>query len=205
MLNFNDLHDKLAQRKMGLITKENLYSWLDENMEVTSYLPITKKYAICKLFSDKFQEQVKNNEDQDQDYIYLLYDLNCLFTLLFSYTDMIVISKHRTLVNYDLIIESGLYDYILSFCKEDYLRLVEKCDRVTGIDNLSTFMYFSTAIGKQPSVEEFERIKDIVNNELDKDKLDIIKVLQEYNNPMMKKIIDNVSKDAVIEVMGKKE
>ena len=61
------------------------------------------------------------------------------------------------------------------------------------------------AIGSYPSVEEMERIRDIVNNEIDKDKLEIIKAVEEYNNPVMEKIAEVVKSDSLKEAVKEKE
>lgn len=205
-INFNDLHDKLAQKVNGLITKDDLYEWLNENIKISSYLPLIKKYALIRVFSDKFKDSMQDNiENEDDDFIYLMYDINQLFTLLFAYTDMILLSKYKTLDNYDLIMKSGFFDYMMQFCETDYRELISKCDRLTGIDNLYIMKQFIQSIGNQPSVEDVEKIRDIINNEVDKEKLEIIKAVQEYNNPMLKKIIGNISKENIEDVMKKSD
>ena len=50
-----------------------------------------------------------------------------------------------------------------------------------------------------------ERIRDIVNNEIDKDKLEIIKAVEEYNNPVMEKIAEVVKSDSLKEAVKEKE
>lgn len=205
-ISFNDLHDKLLQRVDNLISRDELYDWLDNNLEVKNYLPLTTKYAEIRIFSDKFKDDVDSNiDDKDVDFIYFVYDLNQLFVFLFAYTDIVVLSKNRTIENYDLIMKSGFFDYVMQYCKNDYESVVEKCNKVTGIEDVNTIKSFTMAIGSYPSVEEMERIRDIVNNEIDRDKLEIIKAVEEYNNPVMKKITEVIESDSLKEAVKEKE
>ena len=205
-ISFNDLHDKLLQRVDNLISRDELYDWLDNNLEVKNYLPLTTKYAEIRIFSDKFKDDVDSNiDDKDVDFIYFVYDLNQLFVFLFAYTDIVVLSKNRTIENYDLIMKSGFFDYMMQYCKNDYESVIEKCDKVTGIEDVNIIKSFTMAIGSYPSVEEMERIRDIVNNEIDKDKLEIIKAVEEYNNPVMEKIAEVVKSDSLKEAVKEKE
>ena len=205
-ISFNDLHNKLLQRVDNLISRDELYDWLDNNLEVKNYLPLTTKYAEIRIFSDKFKDDVDSNiDDKDVDFIYFVYDLNQLFVFLFAYTDIVVLSKNRTIENYDLIMKSGFFDYMMQYCKNDYESVIEKCNKVTGIEDVNIIKSFTMAIGSYPSVEEMERIRDIVNNEIDKDKLEIIKAVEEYNNPVMEKIAEVVKSDSLKEAVKEKE
>ena len=199
-INFNDLHDKMIQKINGLVSKEDFYQWLDENIEVETYIPITKKYALINVFSNRFNTEIYSDDGEISEIFNLIYDLESMFVFLFGYTDVFVRPKDRTVDNYDLIIKSGFFDYIMGFCKNDYLDLQKKCDRVCSIDNLILLNGLVKSLS-QPSVEDMEKIKDIINNEIDKDKLDVLKAIEEYNNPFLKKVIDSVSKKESAEIM----
>lgn len=201
-INFNDLHDKMIQKINGLVSKEDFYQWLDENIEVETYIPITKKYALINVFSNRFNTEIYSDDGEISEIFNLIYDLESMFVFLFGYTDVFVRPKDRTVDNYDLIIKSGFFDYIMSFCKNDYLDLQKKCDRVCSIDNLILLNGLIKSLS-QPSVEDMEKIKNIINNEIDKDKLDVLKAIEEYNNPFLKKVIDSVSKKEIVENMKK--
>lgn len=196
-MKFTDLHDKMAQCVNGLISKEDFYSWLDENIKVKSYLSIATKYAIISMFSDKVTEEISEylNKKEATGYIYMTYDINVVFELLFKYVDIIVLSKNRTIENYDLVMQSGLYDYITSKCGKDYDDLVKKCDRASNIETMGIIRELSNIFVNPPSIEDIEKIKDIINNDIDKEKLEILKAIEEYNNPTLKKIVDNISKE----------
>lgn len=204
-ISFNDLHDIMAQRNNGLISKEKLYLWLDENVQIKTYIPLVNKYAIIKLFSENIKSGMGEEGEYNTDAILLYYDINQLFSLLFAYTDVIVTTKDRSLDNYDLIMTSGFYDYIYNYCGcgRDYDELVKKCDNTTGINSICIMEQIVQAIGKQPTVFEMRQMANIINNDIDKDKLELIKTIQEYNNPTMKKVVDAISKESAREVMNK--
>ena len=203
-IKFSDLHDKLNQYVLNLITKKELEQWLKDNIKIKKYLSLVEKYAIIDVFADKFIDAIKNTDDINNNAIYIMYDINCMFDLLFKYVDIVVLSKYRTIENYDLIIKSGFYDYILKGCKNDYEELLSKCDRVTGINELSLFRSFEPIINNQPTVEDYERIRDIINNEIDKDKLQILQAVEAYNNPTMNKIVEGISTEALKGAESKK-
>lgn len=196
-MKFTDLHDKMAQCVNGLVSKDDFYSWLDENIKVKQYLSIANKYAIISMFSDKVNQEINDYLDKNNatGYIYMTYDINMMFELLFKYIDMVVLSKNRTIENYDLVMQSGLYDYIISKCGKDYDDLVKKCDRASNIDTMGIIREISNMFVNPPSVEDIEKIKDIINNDIDKEKLEVLKAIEEYNNPTLKKIVDNISKE----------
>ena len=204
-ISFNDLHDIMAQRNNGLISKEKLYLWLDENVQIKTYIPLVNKYAIIKLFSENIKSGMGEEGEYNTDAILLYYDINQLFSLLFAYTDIVVTTKDRSLDNYDLIMTSGFYDYIYNYCGcgRDYDELVKKCDNTTGINSICIMEQIVQAIGKQPTVSEMRQMANIINNDVDKDKLELIKTIQEYNNPTMKKVVDAISKESAKEVMNK--
>ena len=54
-MNFNDLLDKLTQRKLNLITGQDLIQWLSENVKATSYISLSKKYCFASLIKKQYR------------------------------------------------------------------------------------------------------------------------------------------------------
>lgn len=193
-VNFNDLHDKMYQKTSNLISADDFQEWLDNNIDINKYISISKKYAIASVFSDRiFFNMTDLDIFNDIDNIFLQYEIEKIFIILSSYTNINIEDKNRNIQNYDLIMNSGLYDYIENNCRKDCNKLSEIIDKVSGINTLSIMQQFVMFIGKQPSVEDMEKIKDIINNEIDKDKLEILQTVQEYNNPMIKNAIKSAN------------
>lgn len=197
-MNFTDLHDKMFQVTSGLLTRDAFFKWLNENIEVTKYLPIVNKYGVIRRFSDKFQEDMEEymgREDKPGlDFLYLMYDINIMFNVMFKYIDVIVYADQRTLDNYDLVMQSGLYDYIMYNCNSDYKELREKCDRLSGIDDLNIVSTFTEIIGNQLKVEDIREMKELVDG-IDKEKLDILKAVEMFNNPLIAGAIETIRKE----------
>ena len=205
-INFNDLHDKMFQVTSGLISKESFFEWLDENIDIDVYIPVATKYAIASVFSKEiFSDMSGTDIAEDIDYIFLKYETERLFNSLFSYIKIKVSKNNKTFDNYDLVFKSGLYDYVMKFCESDYKRFLDIFDRVSGINTLTIMNQFVTFIGKQPNVEDMERIRDIINNEIDTDKMEILKAVQEYNSPVMKQVIQGLSTESLKEVIKDKK
>ena len=202
-MKFTDLHDKMGQCSNHLISKEDFYRWLDENIKVKEYLPLSVKYATISIFSEKVNSELKEYLEKNNDigYIYMTYDINILFELLFKYVGMTIISKHRTVENYDLIMNSGFYDYVTSKCERDYKDTISKCDRATGIDSIQILKQISDIFISPPSVEDIEKIKNIINNEIDPEKLRILEAVEGYNNPLMKKINEKIQEVSIKEIL----
>ena len=199
-MKFTDLHDKMAQVKNGLISKEDFIKWLDENVVVKPYIGIAEKYAIITTFVSDYNIEINNNNKYMEDikYIFIMYEINQLFSLLFKYIDVYVLAKDRLCENYDLVFESGLYDYLIDKCGKDYKDLVFRCDRVSGIANINIVETLTTTFTKAPSVEDIEKVQNIFNS-MDTDKLEIIKAIQEYNNPYIVEIINKAKQTAINE------
>lgn len=198
-MTFNDLKDKMTQVSLSLITIEDFYGWLDENISVKKYIPIVNKYAIVRMFSNNFVEDLNNEiikEEVSMDYIYLTYDINLMFSILFEYIDVFVFGKDRTTSNYDLVVNSGLYSYIIKKCEEDYKKFEDICKLMSGVNDVNIMNMFTSLINSNLDNSKLEEAKDIVNN-IDKEKLEILKVVEQYNNPVIKKAIDNISKESM--------
>nr|DAT69641.1 MAG TPA: hypothetical protein [Caudoviricetes sp.]DAT69713.1 MAG TPA: hypothetical protein [Caudoviricetes sp.] len=202
-ISFNDLHDVMAQRNNGLISKEKFSLWLDENLKLIRYIPLAKKYAIIGIFSNRIKNGMGEEGEYNTDAVLLYYDLNQLFDLLFAYTNVPISTKDRSLDNYDLIMTSGFFSYVYNYCGGDYEDLVRKCDNATGINTVCIMEQIVQAIGKQPTVSEMRQMANIINNDIDKDKLELIKTIQEYDNPLMKKVVNSISEQSAREVMNK--
>ena len=190
---FNDLKTVVDTYNRNEMTKEEYEKFLKDNIIVNKYIPIAKKYAMISSFCSEFNKVVFDVDKSNQTEIEL-------YSLLFGYTNIIIASDERNITNYDLIMSSGLYDYIYIKCKNDYDNIIEKCNRLNGIDNLWILSKLNDIFCNPMNVENIEKIKDIINNEVDKDKLKFINSIVEFNNPQIKSFFNKLEKDTVNEV-----
>lgn len=192
-MNFNDLIDKLTQRKLNLITAQDLVQWLSDNVKVTPYISLSKKYSIASMIKNSYRQLV-SNEDMDDfslEYINLQYDVISAFYILFAYIDMVVPIDKMTIENYDLIMSSGFSNYIMCYAGDDYKDFVAKCEKLTGIRDLEILHEFMTQIAERFDISNIQEIRKELNK-LDMRKLGLIESVARFNDPLTAEVADTL-------------
>ena len=192
-MNFNDLIDKLTQRKLNLITAQDLVQWLSDNVKVTPYISLSKKYSIASMIKNSYRQLV-SNEDMDDfslEYINLQYDVISTFYILFAYIDMVVPMDKMTIENYDLIMSSGFSNYIMCYAGDDYKDFVAKCEKLTGIRDLEILHEFMTQIAERFDISNIQEIRKELNK-LDMRKLGLIESVARFNDPLTAEVADTL-------------
>lgn len=198
-MNFNDLHDKVAQYNTGLIEKEEIEKWLSENIKFETYIPIAKKYSLIHKINEQFSKEVSSiieEKKDDIEIIYLIYDLTILFDVIFRYTNVVVEKDKRTVENYDFIVNSGVYDYFIKSIGADVFRFISIFERSSGINEINVTSIISGAISKNIKTEDIENLRNLFKG-LSAKKIDAINKFAEFNNPAMKNLLDNVKIEAM--------
>lgn len=198
-MNFNDLHDKVAQYNTGLIEKEEIEKWLSENIKFETYIPIAKKYSLIHKINEQFSKEVSSiieEKKDDIEIIYLIYDLTILFDIIFRYTNVVVEKDKRTVENYDFIVNSGVYDYFIKSIGSDVFRFISIFERSSGINEINVTSIISGAISKNIKTEDIENLRNLFKG-LSAKKIDAINKFAEFNNPAMKNLLDNVKIEAM--------
>ena len=202
-LEFNILKNKMEDVINKIISKNDFYDWLNENLEVSEYISLSKKYDYMKAFSIAFQydilDDALNKEDIDVEYIYINYDMYELFRLLLKYTNINIIYQENTLENYDLIHISGLYSYIINICQNDFNDLKEKSERVLGINNLSIIKQLTDIFDNRESITEFKdatmKLEKVLKSKKVSENMRLLKEIELFNNPLLGEIIENRTKE----------
>lgn len=192
-MNFNDLIDKLTQRKLNLITAQDLVQWLSDNVKVIPYISLSKKYSIASMIKNSYRQLV-SNEDMDDfslEYINLQYDVISAFYILFAYIDMVVPIDKMTIENYDLIMSSGFSNYIMCYAGDDYKDFVAKCEKLTGIRDLEILHEFMTQIAERFDISNIQEIRKELNK-LDMRKLGLIESVARFNDPLTAEVADTL-------------
>ncbi len=198
-MNFNDLHDKVAQYNTGLIEKEEIEKWLSENIKFETYIPIAKKYSLIHKINEQFSKEMSSiieEKKDDIEIIYLIYDLTILFDIIFRYTNVVVEKDKRTVENYDFIVNSGVYDYFIKSIGADVFRFISIFERSSGINEINVTSIISGAISKNIKTEDIENLRNLFKG-LSAKKIDAINKFAEFNNPAMKNLLDNVKIEAM--------
>lgn len=190
---FNDLIDKLTQRKLNLITAQDLVQWLSDNVKVSPYISLSKKYSIASMIKNSYRQLV-SNEDMDDfslEYINLQYDVISTFYILFTYIDMVVPMDKMTIENYDLIMSSGFSNYIMCYAGDDYKDFVAKCEKLTGIRDLEILHEFMTQVAERFDISNIQEIRKELNK-LDMRKLGLIESVARFNDPLTAEVADTL-------------
>lgn len=202
-MDFMTLLEMATKRCDFKISEEEFINWLDENIEVNTYIPITMKYAVASIFSNNLKD-VEEIDKSDLNICYfMMYDIGIMFDVLFRYIDVTALPDDKTSYNYDIFCKSGLKEYILNICKEDYNELVQICDRITAINQFALISSLSSFINPIPTTEDIDKIVNLFNNQLDKEKLQLVKDINLLNDPKMNKVLENIKKQSINEIMGR--
>lgn len=198
-IKFEKVLKQMASVKDKKLSKLKFQEWLNENVIVKEYLTIIEKYSLIKAFCMDFEHKymnrlISNELNVGSDFFYLGYDILSLFELLLFYTNIEIDDGSKTSDNYDLIYTTGLYDYILLKCKDDYLSLREKCDKVVGVNDFTIISKFNKLIEDNLIIDDFNKsIKDIKSILKDKDvseNLKFINNIEALNNPYINNIVN---------------
>lgn len=186
---FNELMDKLNERVSNKITANELVEWFRGNLPVKRYVPITSKYAISGIVTRKMRSSLDyGSDDFDISYMNLRYDVISTFHILLSYVDVKFSDDVVNAKNYDTIVTSGLYDYIMLYAEKDYRDFKEICSKVSGIRDLEILNNFFKIISERFSVDGIENVRKEINK-IDMRKLKLLESVAKMNDPLTAQVV----------------
>lgn len=176
--------DKLEQLKLKMV--------------IRTYLPMQEKVVTLYRIT---MDADKSTELASSVFTAGL-EMAFAFTGLLSYTniDNLSIPKELKIYEcYDALYQSGLADYILSFCEKDYERLTKMMDRTISYENILELLDTMNQI--QPdvireSLEEFKKFRESATPEMLRDMADIMR----FNDPHLYEIKERVVDDALTQL-----
>lgn len=166
--------------------KANLFETIKSQLIVREYMPLGQK-EIClrKAIID-----VRSDEELMPYTASILYEIAVLFDCLLAYVVNLepdIDNLYKDASFYDLIVMSGLKDYILSFCGEDYEDMRHMADRMITFDNLKELTK-TLEVASPEAVNELTR--EFKNFTADTN-IEMIKHLSEimaHDDPLMTKV-----------------
>lgn len=166
--------------------KANLFETIKSQLIVREYMPLGQK-EIClrKAIID-----VRSDEELMPYTASILYEIAVLFDCLLAYVVNLepdIDNLYKDASFYDLIVMSGLKDYILSFCGEDYEDMRHMADRMITFDNLKELTK-TLEVASPEAVNELTR--EFKNFTADTN-IEMIKHLSEimaHDDPLMIKV-----------------
>lgn len=204
-IKFKDLLSKIDSLLDGKINEDEFVTWFRSNLEIRKYIGLEEKLSLVDFYVEKFNADLSyEKEDTVRKESYKLYEISLVFDLLFKYTNIMIPSNYKNSDNYDKVFITPVYRIIHSECEKDYNRLVSMYERKIGINNIELIYTLGEIFGVNQTPEDFEKIKNIINDEINPDKLKDLLALAKMNNPIMGKVVDGIKMDSIKEVMGKK-
>ena len=188
-ITYDSLLNEVEKCNKNEITKLDFEKWCNENIKVLTYIPIKYKYKIIKFIKEDFLKKYLNVDEtfvkKDYDNIELQYEIYTRLTILFYYIDISIPSTYINDEMYDTIYNSYFLEYVMSKCSKDYENFIAQCDKTINLSFLIGVDLISDLLSNNNHVfaESVKMLED-----LDKDKLDILKSINMYNNPTLSKL-----------------
>lgn len=183
-IQFFVLYEKCMDKISGKISEGEFFDYLETKLEVVPYIQIGLKKSIVDIFFITND----NGENDFSDITYLL-ELYSVFTMLFIYTNIAIVGDEMVQDNYDVIVMSGLSDFIKSKCGSDYNRLYNMILNASMFKGSMIMQQFANDIDIEELKTYGEKTQTAVG-EIDTDKLSLMKEILEFNNPSIKKVKD---------------
>lgn len=112
---------------------------LFQKLVIKSYMKMDYKVlCLTRTFMD-----ADKDIDIPSPFFVAALDIAILFDCLLSYANIdtgAITQEEKSYENYDILNESGLVEYILSFCANDYNKLVSMAERAISYENLISLM-----------------------------------------------------------------
>ena len=174
---------------------------LKQNLIIKKILPLhQKEIVVMKTIFDV------NTIDEDSSSAALALEVSLLFNALLSYTNITNNAQIAYISNqayYDILIMSGLVDYVMEFCGEDYKRVEKLVDRMISFENIKSLVNLLSKMDTaslEGLTDEFKKFTLETNPESLRYLADIMR----HNDPVYTAVKDNIINSAVDEAMKKR-
>lgn len=196
--------------------KRDLESFI-KTLTYKKYIPIQEKIETANLvnvlISDDLMPYNFENSDANSttnietDKIVLNYGTIKFLCILLKYLNIepnFARVDGDVIKAYDIIHEIGLADFFINELKYDFNRFNEIVDNITGIKYFAltnTIMNLFNNVPTQEKIEQFEKSLE----KLDKEKLDALSEIANFNDPMTGKVTDALKLNVALEQLAKEE
>ena len=174
--------------------KSNAFEDIKTALIIRDYMPLEQKEIIMR----KVLIDMRSEEEVMPYTASILYEIALVFDCLLAYVvnlDPDIDNVYKDASFYDLIVMSGLKDYILSFCGKDYENMRHMADRMITFDNLKELTK-ALEVASPEAVNELTR--EFKNFTADTN-IEMIKKIGEimaHNDPLITKVKGAVEEGA---------
>lgn len=193
---FLNVYLKCKEVIEGKITNDEFNKFLYEEIEIEQYLPIQIKKSLIDIFF------VRNNmEIQDFSDMSFAFEVYSILGLLLMYTNIDVSAEEMIAENYDIVIQSGLAEYVVDECREDYNRLYNM--GINAIIFKNSFVIDSLShLTPDNLTNAIDNTRNLIDG-MSEDKLRIMKDVLEFNDPHITEIKESIYSGADLFVKNK--
>ncbi len=184
-VSFLDIYPKCMDKINKKISHEEFVEFLDNEIEVEKYISVSIKKSLSDLFF------IVNSDDKDFVEMALMLEVHKVFGILFSYTNIQIKPSEILAENYDVVLHSGLYDYIRARCNNDFILACNLIDNALKFKCASIAEVFNDGYDVDNLKEIVESSGNMFKN-IETDKLSNITNILEMNDPSMVKLRDEI-------------
>ena len=176
---------------------------LESKLVIKNYLPMEDKAVyITKAFLD-----ADKDISVPSVFVSIGFDIAMLFDCLLAYTNINVdniADEDKIYENYDIIYESGLGDYILSYCKADYKRICKMLDRALSMEHISSLLTSLDAIDSDALEDVTKAINDLKKNG-DKDMIHDMAQISRFADPEFEGLREKITDEVLDRIYSNEE
>lgn len=203
MISFDIIREKCIQYNCNTITKDEFIKFLDENLIVEKYVNSDLKKSYIVLF-------YAMNSEEENDYVDMayLFEIFSILMFLFAYTNIDIKVDDMNEVIYDIVIKSGLEEYISDKVGKDFNNWIKLFEKTVMFRNA----YVLENLNNNIDLDELKKFsKETQSNfsNMDKSQLEYVATIIENNDPSMQKIknaiYDGITNMPIVEEDTKKE
>ena len=218
-LNTNDKKfiSECKKVKKGIISLEELVNTL----KFRFYIPLSIKSAVADLVEIIVSSSMSNTEATEmlddiladlndfigtnvkpKSEIIKNYELTKFMFMISQYIGIQISNENFTEEVYDLLHEIGLVDYILSKAEKDWNKFEDMIDNTTGIKYYALTETIMNLFNDIPTQDKLREFTDGVNN-IDTEKINNLRQILDFNDPITTQVVEAMKLDAIEEVMNK--
>jgi hypothetical protein len=192
---------KCEEKIDGDVSETAFKRYLDKYITVKDYIPLSYKKNLLDIFFSSIE-----SEDGDFSDLAYLFEMFTVLHILMFYTNIEIDVTELTEENYDLVVHSGLADYIKSKCEKDFNKTYSMAMQAISFKTYEIISNFANTVDIDGARDLFADTQNAVS-EIDIEKLRFMKDIMDYNNPALKDVKDAIYDETrkIIETKQKKE
>lgn len=162
---FEKLITKTEQFLDGKFSYNKYIEYIDKNIEIKPYIPLYGKYGIIKEIQLRHRlMDVGSPDSLEEAAIAIQLEQDKFFWALLKWTDLKIEKKEDTTSRYDMLVQSGFADYVLSKCGRDYERFERMLKETLGLDDMIAIKGILSSLDDEKMSENVKTITKLMSD-----------------------------------------